>query len=86
MAQVTTTTYAENLPYWKTGTKTTPEGPPGECLRDPPETCPRCGEFKLEGECRGCDDVCPFEDKRPCKGWSGFCCDCGHDYAMGQIP
>jgi hypothetical protein len=45
--------------------------------------CGRCGEPKVAGEkCNGeggCDEEC-------CEGWSGHCCRCGTDYALGQLP
>lgn len=48
--------------------------------------CPRCHQQKIKDgtECPGCDD-CPHDDKRPCPGWSGYCCDCGAEYAKGQM-
>jgi hypothetical protein len=55
------------------------------------ETCPNCGEPKvMDGPpCFGDDVCCEGPDggpAQPCAGWGRYCCRCGRDYALGQLP
>ena len=56
--------------------------------REIEQICGYCREKKTEDVCHGegCDsDPSADGQVHACVGWSGMCCECGYDYAMGQM-
>lgn len=48
--------------------------------------CSKCGEFKLLALCTEVEFNCDKNNQsHQCENWSGSCCDCGADYAKGQM-